>query len=62
MEGLIKTTIIPGQDRQSSSQSLNLGLSECEAGVLINDDMKLDGTRRSYQKVCSKTREETRVG
>jgi len=37
-----------------------LGLSECEAGVQINDDdMKLEGTRRSYQKVCYQTAEET---
>jgi hypothetical protein len=58
--------MILGQDRQSSSQSLNFRLSECEAGVLINDsdddddDMKLIGTRRSYQKVYFQTAEETK--
>jgi hypothetical protein len=38
-----------------------VGLAECEAGVVFNDgDMKLDGTRRSYQKLCFQTTEETR--
>jgi hypothetical protein len=49
---------------------LNFWLCECEAEVLISDggdddddDMKLIGTRRSYQKVYFQTAEETkRIG
>jgi hypothetical protein len=60
--GANKTIIILRQDRQSSSQSLNFGLSKREAGVLISDDdMKLEGTRKIYQKVCFQTAEKTRM-